>query len=1070
MLCVTQVFAQNRTITGTVTAKEDGLPIPGATVKVKNSTVVTVSNSAGKYSLSVPPGSSIQVSFVGYTTQTIAVGNQSTINVVLVSSANQLGEVVVTTSLGIRHQAKELGYSAATITPKELTQTNVTNVAQGLTGKVAGLGIFTLDNGVDPQISVNLRGFRSLEGNNGALIVVDGVPVPSQTIGAINPNDIADVTILKGAGAAALYGSQASNGAILITSKRGTSDGKPVITYQNSFQLEQAAFYPKLQNSFGPFGGEPNYLDPVTGASQYVPYENQLYGPRFDGSTVQVGAPLDSAAGFLGATHNGKIITATYSALKTNPIQEFFQTGYTEQNDISYQQGDAKNSFYMSAQNAHRTTIVPDDKNVKDAFSARGHRTYGIFSADYSVSYTKTTVNTYLHNNNIFGIPGSFVTNAGAADLYSSILQWPAFLNIKNYSDPDSDIANPSNFYDAYAINPYWILKHARDNYVRDQILSQIKLKLEPTDWLSASYQISDNFGNFRDRITKQEVDFTPYGIADFWGAGNVPSGFTSGKSLGSVYDYSTYGDGTITGSDRIEGDAVIDLHHTFFKDFKTELILGNTIYQTFNKQQWTGSNQLLIKDLYNINYIGGLIQAGEGEFRQRQIAYFADLNISYKGWLNLEATFRNEQDSRLAKAQRSFNYPSAKLSFIPTDAFAALRDNKILSFAKVYGSVSQVGNINIGSYQIYNTFNLAPGFPYGSLGGLVANTDNYSSSLKPELTREIEVGAEIGLFANRLYFNYSHYQQRDKNQTVYIGTSIATGYNRTLINIGETQSTGNELQVKGDILTQAQNHFGFTMEVNFSQNESKVVSLLPGVNQLSLGNNQYAIVGQPFPLLRGTDFVRDGQGHVVVSGTTGYPIQNGSNLTTFGRTTPEYIVSVHPTFSYKFVSLSGLFEYRGGDVVFNGIGGSMTFAGSSYQSASAGRQPFIYPNSVIQTSPGVYTANTNVNVVNGNYGFWQGSAFSSTMSSFVSSGAFWKLREINLAFRLDQFIKQSKFIKGATFALTGRNLFIWVPKSNPWTDPEFSNGGANGNTPGVNNVNELPGTRIFGADLKLTF
>ena len=1084
MLCVTQVFAQNRTITGTVTAKEDGLPIPGATVKVKNSTVVTVTNSAGKYSLSVPSGSSIQVSFVGYTSQTIAVGNQSTINVVLVSSANQLGEVVVTTSLGIRHQAKELGYAAATITPKELTQTNVTNAAQGLTGKVAGLGIYTLDNGVDPQISINLRGFRSLEGNNNALIVVDGVPVPNQTIGAINPNDIADVTILKGAGAAALYGSQASNGAILITTKRGTSDGKPQVVYQNSFQWENVAFYPKLQNQFGPYGGEAvlynpatnNFdpaTDPLTGAPVYIPYENQLYGPRFDGSIVQVGAPLTSA--------DGTVIKVPYSALKKNPIHEFFNTGYTEQNDISYQQGDSKNSFYMSAQNVYKKTVVPDDKNRKNAFSARGHRTYGIFSADYSVSYTKTDVSTYVHNNNNFsnqfqgqfsGVPGSFVTAAGANDLYSSILQWPAFLDIKKYSDPDSEIGNASNFYDAYAINPYWIIKHTRDNYTRDQVLSQLKLKLEPTDWLSASYQVSNNFGIFRERLTKQEVDFTPYGISDYWGASNVPSGFASGKSLGSVYDLYNSGDGTAFGANRIEGDAVIDLHHNFFKDFKTELIVGNTIYQTFTKQQATGSNQLLIKDLYNINYIGGLIQAAEQEFRQRQIAFFADLNISYKGYLNLEATFRNEQDSRLSKAQRSFNYPSAKLSFIPTDAFAALKDNKVLSFAKVYGSVSQVGNINIGAYQIFNNYNLAPGFPYSSLGGLTASTTNFSAGLKPELTREIEVGTELGFFNNRLYLSYAHYTQKDKNQTVYIGTSITTGYGSSLVNIGETQSVGNELQVKGDILTQAANKVGFSLEVNYSQNESKVLSLLPGVSQLSLGNNVFAIVGQPFPMLKGTDFQRDGQGRVVVSATTGYPIQNSSGNVNFGRTTPEYDISVRPTVSYKFVSLSALAEYRGGYVVNNGIGGTLTFAGSSELSASAGRQPFIYPNSVIQTAPGVYTPNTNVNVANGNYGFWQSSSFSGTTSPFVSSGAFWKLREVNLTFKLDQFINKTKFVKGASFSLTGRNLFVWVPKSNPWTDPEFSNQtpGGNQNTPGTNNANELPGTRIFGAALKLTF
>jgi len=1062
MLCVTQVFAQNRTVTGTVTAKDDGLPIPGATVKVKGTTNATVTNSVGKYSISVPATASLVISFVGYETTTVVVGSQSVINVSLNTSANQLGEVVVTTSLGIKHSSKELGYAAQTITPKELTQTAVTNVAQGLTGKVAGLGTFTLSNGVDPQIAVNLRGNRSILGNNNALIVVDGVPVPGQTIGSIDPNDIADITILKGAGSAALYGSEASNGAILITTKRGTTDGKPIIQYENSFQAEKVAFYPKLQNGYGMYGGETNYLDPLTGYAQYVPYENQLYGPPFNGATVQVGAPLDSAG--------GKVITAKYSALAHNPIQDFFQTGYTEQNTISYQQGDNKNSIYLSAQNAHRTTVVPLDKNVKDAFSVRGHRTYGIFSVDFSVGYTKTDVNTYMANNNNLGIPGSFVTNAGANDLYSSILQWPAFLPIKNYSNPDSDIANVSNFYDAYAINPYWILNHARDNYTRDVVLSQVKLQIDPLDWLTASYQLSNNFGTFNERMTKQEADFTAYGISDFWGAGNYQSGFASGKSLGSVYDLYSFGDGTWTGANRIEGDAVISLHHNFFKDIKASLIVGNTIWQKYDKSMWSGSNQLLIKDLYNIAYIGGQIQAQEFSSVVRQIAYFGDLNLSYKGWLSLEGTFRNEDDSRLSKANRSFNYPSAKLSFIPTDALPFLKDNKWLNYLQLRAGVSQVGNINVGAYTIQNINVLAPGFPYGSLGGLQASTTSFSPSLKPELTREIELGLQAAFFNNRLNIDYTWYKQNDKNQTLFIGTSITTGYNTSLINVGETESHGNEITVTGQILTKAQNHFGFSLGVNFSQNEGKLLSLLPGVNSLQIAPNEFAVVGKPFPLLEGTDFVRDPQGHVVVSATTGYPTTDQTKLAQFGRTTPEYIVGVTPTLSYKFVTLNAVFEYRGGDVVYDALGGTMTFAGSSALTAEAGRQVFVYPNSVIQTSPGVYTKNTNVTVQNGNYGFWQGSAFPGTVSPYVTSGAFWKLREVNLSFNLDQFIKQTKFIKGATFALTGRNLFIWVPKTNIWTDPEFSDTSSTSNTRGVNDANILPGTRIFGADLKLTF
>jgi TonB-linked SusC/RagA family outer membrane protein len=1069
MLCVTQVFAQNRTVTGTVTAKEDGLPIPGATVKVKGSNVGTQTNTAGKFTLSVPSGATLVVSFVGYTPHQVAVGEQSTLNVALVASSSALGEVVITTSLGIRHSEKELGYSAAKVTSKELTQTNVTNIANGLTAKVAGLAIYTLDNGVDPNITINLRGNRSLVGNNSALIVLDGVPIPGATISSINPNDVADITILKGASSAALYGSQASNGAVLITTKRGTGDGKPVITYGNSFQVEQVAFYPKLQTTYGPYGGEGNYVDPNTGFAQYVPYENQLYGPAYDGSMVQVGAPLDSAT--------GKIVTMKYSPYKTNPVKAFFQTGITEQNDISFQQGDAKNSFFISAQNAYRTTIVPGDKNIRNTFSVRGHRTYGIFSADYSVGYTKNNVSTYVHNNNtlnsLYGVnlPGSFVTNAGANDLYSSILQLPAFLNIKAYSDSNSDMGNANNFYDAYAINPYWILQHTRDNYTRDVLLSQLKLKLEPTNWLAVSYQLSNNFGVYNERITKDEVDFTPYAASDYFSAGNTASGFKSTlKSLGTVYDFYRYGDGNNNGNNRIEGDAIVDLHHTFFKDFKTNLILGNTVFQNYGKTMYSGSNQLLIPGLYNTNYIGGLVNSFEATQTIRQIAYFGEASISYKGWLTATGTLRNEQDSRLAKAQRSFNYPSVNVAFVPTDAIPALKDNKVLNYWKITGSLSRVGNIDVDPYNIYNTYNLSGGFPYGSLGGLVAGNTNYSPTLKPELTTEKEFGTEVQMFNGRLDVNYTYYNQHVKNQTVAIGTSITTGYNFSLINIGETQSTGHEVQVTGDILTQAQNKIGWRVGFNIAKNESKVISLLPGVSQLSLGNNQYAVVGQPFPLLKGTDFVRDPQGHVVVSGTSGYPSTNSSTLTTFGRTTPEYTVGVNTSLSYKFVSLSAVAEYRGGDVVYNGIGGTLTFAGSSYLSGTAGRQRFIYPNSVIQTSPGVYTPNTSVSVANGNYGFWQGSAYSSTMSPFVTSGAFWKLREVSLAFNLNQFVKQNKYIKGATFALTGRNLFMWLPKSNMYTDPEFSNSSANSNTRGVNDANELPGTRIFGADLKLTF
>jgi TonB-linked SusC/RagA family outer membrane protein len=1068
-LLIQQSFAQNRTITGTVTAKDDGLPIPGVSVKIRGTNTGTQTAPNGKYTISVPVSGVLVFSYIGFTTQSVPVGSNTILNIVLETASQQLGEVIVTTALGVKHSEKDLGYATAEITAKQLVATAATNVANGLTGKVAGLAVYELDNSVDPNIAIVLRGNRSLEGNNNALIVLDGVPMPGALLSSINPNDIADISILKGAGAAAIYGSEASNGVVVITTKRGTSSGKPTIVYQNSVQAEKVAFYPKLQTSFGTYGGEGNYINPVTGFTEYVPYENQEYGPAYNGQLVQLGPPLDSA--------NGKKNLVPYRAYPVSPIDAFFQTGITEQNDISYSQGDAKNSVFISAQNAYRTTVVPNDKNTRDAFSVRGHHTDGIFSIDYSAEYSKTNISTYIGNNNPlnnqYGItlPGSYVTTAGENDLYSSILQLPAFYNIKSFQNPNSDLGNASNYPDAYAINPYWIVDNARRNEQRDVLLGQLKLVLDPTKWLTLSYHISDNFGIDQERYTKAEVDFTPYSISDPFGAGSNPAVFKTGVSPGVVYDVNQYGDGTnnYPGYSRLQGDALVDFHPTLNKDFKTDLLLGNSIYQLYDKYQITGSSQLSVNNFYNVNTIGGQPVAQEGNYVVNNISFFGDLNVGYKGFINLEGTYRNEQDSRLSNAERSFNYPSAKISFVPTEIIPSLKNSDFLTYAKFYGSISKVGNINIGPYQINDIYSTTNGFPYGSLSGLTASITNYSPTLKPEITTETEVGTELAFFKNRFDFNFSYYNSFDRNQTVPISTSIGTGYSTSILNIGETQSQGYEFQVTGQILTQAVNHFGWTLGGNFSINNSKVISLLPGVSQLFLGGLDYAVVGQPFPLLKGTDFVRDPQGQVVV-GATGYPQTNGTALTTFGRTTPKYDLGVTSTWTYKFVSLGAVFEYRGGDVIYNGEAATLDFTGASAYSASNGRQRFIYPNSVIQTGPNTYVPNTGISVQDGNYGFWQTSQFNGTNSPWVTSGAFWKLREVTLTFNLDKFVKQNKFIKGLSVALTGRNLFIWTPKENTYTDPEFSDSLPTSNARGVNDVYQLPGTRVFGGSLKVTF
>lgn len=1067
LLFASQVYAQNRTITGTVTAKEDGLSLPGVSVRVQGTTIGTVTGGDGKYSISIPSANNILIfTYIGFVQQQINIINRTTVNVVLVNDAKQLGEVVVTGALGIKRQAKEIGYSTTTVSAKDLTATNVTNVANGLTGKVAGLQINTVNNGIDPSVRITLRGARSINGNNNALIVLDGVPIPNGTLNSINPNDVEDVTVLKGSSASALYGSEASNGALIITTKRGSSSNKPKITYANSFQINKVAYFPNIQTKFGPYGGETvadGFRDPNTGFPLFTGYENQLYGPAYNGAQYQLGAPLA----------NGEKNIITYSPLAKSPIKAFFNTGYTEQNDLSFQSGDTDNNFYFSAQNVYTKGVVPDDLFKRTALRASGVKTYGIFKLDYSVGYTNT-------NSSTFGV--NYSTNATTQILYANLFQMPAFINIDDLAQGDnSKFYNPNDYYSAYNVNPYWQIKNSRQNRKGDIFLGNVSLNVKPTKWFDATYRLSQNFGVNNYKYTRKEVQFSAYAASDPLGVSNIPSRYGKArKSPGFVQDYTQYGDGTTNlnttngqGLSRLQQDIFLKFNHTFFDDFKTDLLLGNTIWQSKARTQNDQSSNLLIPGFYNIGLISGAPTVSQTEYFIRQIGVYGALNIGYKDFAFIQATGRNDWDSRLSKTKRSLFYPSISGSFVFTNAFEALKNNKILSYGKLRAAVSKVGQVSIAPYSINNTFNSTPGFPYGGLGGLSLGTTNNNPLLEPEFITEKEFAVELGLLDSRINLSATYYKQNSKNQTLNVQTSASTGFNQATINAGEIENNGYEFELNGTVLSASKNVVGLKVGGNLGIYNSKVVSLLPGSSQFQvsgLSNSIYAVVGQPYPSLLGTDYKRDDQGRVVVDGsgtTAGYP-QLGSGLTNFGRTTPKYVLGLNMSANYKFITLSAVAEYKSGYVIYNAIGSTLDFGGISATSASADRQRFIYPNSVIQTSPGVYVPNTTVPVVDGNYGFWQGSNYGSALTPFVTSAAFWKIREITLNFNLTQFINKTKAIKGLNFALTGRNMFLFRPKDNPYTDPEYNLDATN--AIGVTNANQTPPTRIFGANLQVTF
>jgi TonB-linked SusC/RagA family outer membrane protein len=728
MLCITQVFAQNRTVTGTVTAKDDGLPIPGVTVKIKgtNSGVQTGTN--GKFTISVPAGGVLVFTFVGYTTLERAVGTSSNLNIVLEPEAKQLGEVVVTGALGIKTQAKQLGYATATVDNKTLTEAKVTDIATGLEGKVSGLQISTTDNGVDPSTRIILRGNRSITGNNEALLVVDGVPIEDDNyINTINPEDVQDVNVLKGAVAAAIYGSKASNGVLIITTKKGVK-GKATITVSNTLEVQEVSYLPDLQTQFGPYGGEPAYTaaDGMTGA---VPYENQNYGAPFNGAIIPLAlAPIYAADG---VTVTGfDTLYNKYSNIPNNR-RDFFNNAITNQFNVGVDVGDDKSTMHVGFQDANINGVVPNDVNRRDNIRIGGTRNIGNYSIEYNASYNENVVSTYGPSyNQTSGINTSGALTGDA--LYFEVLNTGANIPLTSFSDPNGKFSNVNSYYNAYATNPYWTVDNSRINTYGYDWLASINQSLKITPWLTLSDRIGLTEQTFLYKQTRPQVQFAPWAVADPWRAGNVPS------SLGYVYAYEqdeSYFE------QRLNNDLLLAFSKKF-GEISLNALVGSNLEQNYQRTLNLANGQLQFPGDFNVGSGLGIPYYAESNYAQREAAIYEEATIGFKDYLFLHVTNRDEWNSVLAQDHDHYEYPSANLSFVFTDAISSLKDKDFLSFGKISAGATQVANINLGggvnpygAYSLVNPYITATGFPFGSLGGYSLSGLNLNPNIKPELT-----------------------------------------------------------------------------------------------------------------------------------------------------------------------------------------------------------------------------------------------------------------------------------------------------------------------------------------------
>lgn len=1021
--------AQTRVISGVV--KDDkGEPIPFASVLVKGTKTGVAADAAGAFKINAKTGDVLVFSAVNFASYEVKVGSGNTLNAGLSKSENG-SEVVVTTQLGQTTRKKELGYSVATVKASELTQAKVVNLQNGLTGKVSGLNVTTTNNGVFADTRITLRGIRSLTGNNQPMLVLDGVPIELNYINSINPNDIADVNILKSASSTALYGGDGVNGAIVITTKKGNKS-KPQVSVSSTVQFETISFMPKLQTQFGSGSSED-----ANGYGVYDPIENQCYGPAFDGSMVQIGRDRFDGAKFM----------TDYSA-KPNEKRKFFNTGTTVQNDFSFSTGD----FYLSVQDVNLKGIVPKDVSHRTAIRVSAVKEYNRFKANFNVTYTQKSY------------------DVTTSDVYWSVFNTPMHIPLTQFKDwkNATDWGNPNNYFSDYYGNPYFQIDNNRRKGKSYDLIANVEFNYRFTDWLSATYRVGATVNTGYSKATNGAFVYSIFA--------KTSNKYIAGTDLSASVSDGTYLSTTPLNSSRISGEFFLTARKQL-GDFRIEGLVGH-LFREINKKNLsvaTGNSGLGIPTVFNVIAGSGTLDSKENFEMYRLQRFYAKATVGYKSWLFAELSANMEDNSVLASPYNfvpkaiNYFYPGANVSAILSDAIPALKNSKAISFLKLRAAIAKTGNTGaLNPYNLENLFLQANNFPYGNILGYTASNVLRPSTLQPEFVNTTEFGFDLGLNKNKINIEASYYKQDNTNQILTGAASISSGFTGLLQNAASFINEGVEFDLKLTPFIKI-NKFSMDLKVNYSYQQNKVYKVLDGIDELGIGNGNYIIKDYAAYTFKLTDYVRDPQGRVVVDANTGYPSLDPV-LKIFGQTIPKHYLGMTANLNYDRFSLNIVVDYRGGAQIYNGIGPDMDFTGISYRSGQNARQRFVFPNSVYVDGSGKYVTNTNIYTQSGGYGFWESSAYNRSINSnYLCSADFWKLREVALSYNIPTSIFGKHIpIKGATATLTGRNLLTFLPKNNEWTDPEFSN--TTGNAQGVNNSFNTPPTRIWGANITLNF
>jgi TonB-linked SusC/RagA family outer membrane protein len=1037
------VTAQTQKVTGVVTSEEDGLPIVGASILVKGTTVGTITDVDGNFALSSIPSSAktLQISYIGMQSQEVAI--RPTVRVILKSDSKALDEVVVT-AMGISRQKKSLGYTVTEVQGDEMLKSRggVSSPINALQGKVAGLQISSASGNMGGSSKILIRGASSISGNNQPLFIVDGVPIEGTSYNStdtqrgaggydygnlvqdINPDDIESISILKGPNASALYGSRATNGVVMITTKKGKKGEGYGVSFNSSIGFEVVNKLPKMQNLYG--GGYGSSFEQVTINSTTYNYPDyatdESWGPKYEGQTILSWYDLAKWEA------NGKVgdpTTSTWQASK-HDIKDFFETGVSFTNNVSISQSTDKASIRLSYTNSDLKGYMPNSSLKKNIFNISG----STVSADKKLELF--TNMTYFNS----AAKGRSETGYGDNNVMQKFIQWGhRELDMNELKDlyimPDGSQAswNRTAWDDAtpaYSNNPYWSRYMNYENDTRNRIYGNVGVSYKITDYLKAQYKVNLDF-----YVDKQFERNAVYSQEE------------SGYSEMSRQQY------------ELNNEFLLMFNKNFGDYSLTANIGANAMKRNYEYIYGETVGGLAIPLFYNLKNSISSPTSENSRTKKAINSVFGNVTLGWKSMLYLDASLRNDWSSTLPSGNNSYMYPSVTGSFVFSEL---LKDGfSWLNFGKLRFGFAQVGN-DTDPNQVINTYSQYTNID-STTPGYVMSTTLKNEALKPESTNSYEAGLEMNFFNNRLGVEATYYITETKNQIIPLSVSGSTGYLYRVINSGLIENKGAEFAIHGTPIKTR--NFSWDTSITLASNKNKVKELIDGVDYYKITSAPFkveigAMKDKGYGVIMGTNYVFDDKGNRVI-GDDGNYLYTDSNED-LGSIYPDFTGGWSNTFKFKNFDLSVLFDFSKGGHYFSTSYMWGMYSGMLEETAANNiREDGIVLDGVLEDG------STNTIVLDGQE--YCESVYTGPAAQSVFKSDYIKLREVNLGYTFS--MDKKHFIKYLRLSAYGRNLAVWGPDTKHF-DPEMIVTGS-GNVQGIEG-GALPSVASFGFNVSLKF